>query len=321
MDRFDRIFDLHRLLSSARRPVSRQRIEQELECSRATAKRIIEAMRLYLNAPIRYSREHNGYYYDRDGEVMYELPGIWFNSSELHALLSVQQLLKSVQPGLLEQQLAPLKQRIESLLKVQGTGVADLAGRVRILRAASRPAGEQFQTISSALACRQQLHIHYYLRSDDRLSERTVSPQRLTYYRDNWYLDAWCHLRRALRTFALDAVEQARLLPQTAEVVDETTLDNHHAAAYGIFAGAAEQTARLLFSPLRARWVSRESWHPQQQGEWREDGSYALELPYNRADELVMDILRYGPDVQVLGPPELRRQVRERLAAALDQYR
>ena len=132
MDRFDRIFDLHRLLSAARRPVSRQRIEQELECSRATAKRIIEAMRLYLNAPIRYSREHNGYYYDRDGETMYELPGVWFNSSELHALLSVQQLLQSVQPGLLEQQLAPLKQRIESLLRVQGAGGAGLAGRIRI---------------------------------------------------------------------------------------------------------------------------------------------------------------------------------------------
>ncbi|MDF1529595.1 MAG: HTH domain-containing protein, partial [Sedimenticola sp.] len=105
MDRFDRIFDLHKLLSATRFPVSRQRIEQELECSRATAKRIIDAMRLYLNAPIKYDRELNGYYYDQREEAMYELPGVWFNSSELHALLSVQQLLEHVQPGLLEQQL------------------------------------------------------------------------------------------------------------------------------------------------------------------------------------------------------------------------
>ena len=109
MDRFDRIFDLHKLLSAARHPVSRQRIEQELECSRATAKRIIEAMRLYLNAPIRYDRDRNGYYYDHGGEQMYELPGVWFNASELQALLSMQHLLTSVQPGLLERQLAPLR--------------------------------------------------------------------------------------------------------------------------------------------------------------------------------------------------------------------
>lgn len=320
MDRFDRIFDLHRILSAARHPVSRQRIEQELECSRATAKRIIEAMRLYLNAPIRYSREYNGYYYDPQGEAMYELPGVWFNSSELHALLSVQQLLKTVQPGLLEQQLAPLKQRIQSLLQVQGAGGADLAGKIRILRAASRPVGEQFQTISSALARQQRLQIRYYLRSTDSLSERSVSPQRLTYYRDNWYLDAWCHLRRALRTFALDAVQQASILPQPARTVDETTLDNHHASSYGIFSGQAEEMAQLRFSPLRARWVSRETWHPGQQGEWLDDGSYLLKLPYGRADELLMDILRYGPEVQVLAPESLRRQVRKHLAAALNQY-
>ncbi len=60
MDRFDRIFELNRLLQSARHPVSRRRIEQELECSRATAKRIVDDLRIYLNAPIVYDRERNG---------------------------------------------------------------------------------------------------------------------------------------------------------------------------------------------------------------------------------------------------------------------
>ncbi|OOY88703.1 HTH domain-containing protein, partial [Solemya velum gill symbiont] len=81
MDRFDRIYDLHKILSASRYPVSRKRLEDELECSRATVKRIIESMRLYLNAPIAYDRKLNGYYYEtgnESGEVMYELPGIWF---------------------------------------------------------------------------------------------------------------------------------------------------------------------------------------------------------------------------------------------------
>ena len=90
MDRFDRIFELNRILQSARHPVSRQRLQQELECSRATIKRIIEDMRLYLNAPIVYDRERNGYRYDQGEGEMYELPGLWFNASELHALLSVE---------------------------------------------------------------------------------------------------------------------------------------------------------------------------------------------------------------------------------------
>ena len=131
MDRFDRIYDLHKILNTARYPVSRQRLEEELECSRATVKRIIEAMRLYLNAPIRYDRKLNGYYYDRKEGGMYELPGVWFNASELHALLTVQQLLAEVQPGLFERQLAPLQERIGQLLKVQHAGSDELAGRFR----------------------------------------------------------------------------------------------------------------------------------------------------------------------------------------------
>lgn len=108
MDRFDRIFELHKLLSAARRPVPRKTIEERLECSRATAKRIIEAMRDFLNAPIEYDRQANGYYYASQGEGMFELPGLWFNASELQALLTLQQLLTEMEPGLLEQQLGPL---------------------------------------------------------------------------------------------------------------------------------------------------------------------------------------------------------------------
>lgn len=320
MDRFDRIFDLHKLLSASRHPVSRQRIEQELECSRATAKRIIENMRLYLNAPIQYSREQNGYYYDPSEGEMYELPGVWFNSSELHALLSVRQLLETVQPGLLEQQLSPLKNRIESLLKAQGMGSGSLSQRIRILRAASRPPGEHFQTLSSALAQQRKLRISYYQRSSGQTSERTLSPQRLTYYRDNWYLDAWCHLREGLRTFALDTIEQARIDQEAAISLDEAALNGHFSASYGIFSGSAEQTAHLRFHPLRARWVSKEQWHPEQQGHHCESGHYELKFPYGREDELVMDILRHGAEVEVLAPDSLRQRVRQQLQRALDQY-
>jgi proteasome accessory factor C len=215
LDRFDRIFELNRILQTARHPVSRQRLEAELECSRATIKRIIEDMRLYLNAPIVYDVERNGYRYDQ-AEGMYELPGLWFNASELHALVSVQQLLAQVQPGLLDPVLRPLNKRIAGLLDLQRAGADGLAERVRVLQAAGREGGECFATLARALAQRRQLRLRYFNRGDDSRCDRTVSPQRLTYYRDNWYLDAWCHLRDGLRTFALDAIEAARVLDADA---------------------------------------------------------------------------------------------------------
>ena len=314
MDRFDRIYDLHKILSAARYPVSRQKLEQELECSRATVKRIIESMRLYLNAPILYDRKLNGYIYDRSSdEPMYELPGIWFNASELHALLSVHQLLADVQPGLLEKQLSPLQERIEKLLNLQQQKGEQLVQRIRILRIAARPAGEWFQAVAGATANRRQIRISYYNRSRDESSERTLSPQRLVHYRDNWYLDAWCHLRKGLRTFALDSIESVHAVDKPARSLSSEELNEHYSSAYGIFSGKARNRAVLRFDTERARWVSKEQWHPHQLGEWHEDGSYRLTVPYNNPTELVMDILRHGRHVEVLEPKGLREQVVEEI--------
>jgi proteasome accessory factor C len=319
VDRFDRIFELNRILQAARAPVSRRRLEAELECSRATVNRIIEDMRLYLNAPIVYDVERNGYFYDQS-EGMYELPGLWLNASELHALLSVQQLLAEVQPGLLDPLLKPLNKRIAGLLELQQAGADGLAGRIRVLQAAGRQGGECFPTVAGSLAQRRQLQLRYFNRGDDSRSERTVSPQRLTYYRDNWYLDAWCHLRAGLRTFALDAIEEARALDVPAQDVPEADLDAHYANSYGIFAGAPSLVAVLRFAARRARWVAKERWHRDQEGRVLSDGRYELRVPYSNTPELLMDILKYGPDVEVVGPSELRAEVIARLDAALKRY-
>ncbi len=192
--------------------------------------------------------------------------------------------------------------------------------RIRILQVASRQTGEAFQTVAGATASRKRLQVHYYKRSSDETDERVLSPQRLVYYRDNWYLDAWCHLRKGLRTFALDNIQQARQLPGKALDVDSDTLNAHYGSAYGIFSGAATRIATLRFTAERARWVSKEQWHSQQETQWLEDGRYELRIPYQNPTELIMDILRHGGEVEVISPPQLRQAVQQRLQQALEQY-
>ncbi|MES9813186.1 MAG: WYL domain-containing protein [Candidatus Thiodiazotropha sp.] len=322
MDRFDRIFELNRILQSARYPVSRHRLEQELECSWATVKRLIEEMRLYLNAPIVYDRKLNGYRYDPDEGEMYELPGLWFNASELHALLTVQQLLEGVQPGLLESHLQPLRRKIDTLLeRQQEEGGESLSSRIRLIRAAARPSSPFFTLVAGSLAARRRVHLVYYNRSGDTVSEREVSPQRLTHYRDNWYLDAWCHLREGIRTFAMDSIRQARQLDCVAKEVEEEQLEHHFADTYGIFSGQANNLAVVRFTPHAAKWVASEERHPKQQYRWLEDGRYELRLPYGNPEELLMDLLKYGPDVEIVSPSDLRQAIRRRLLDALDNYK
>jgi len=320
MDRFDRIFRLNNILQNSRRPVSHKRLEEQLECSRATVTRTIEDLRDRLNAPLEYDRKANGYFYNQQIESMFELPGLWFNASEIHALLGVQQLLANVQPGLLDHYLDPLRQRIDAMLQHEHASSDNIINRIRILRMAARPAGEHFQVVASALAQRKQLSIEYHGRGNNRVTQREVSPQRLINYRDNWYLDAWCHLRGALRSFALDAIQSAQITAADAKDFTDEQLDSHYASAYGIFSGKADKQALLRFVPECARWVSHEEWHPGQQGCFLEDGSYELSIPYHNASELLMDILKYGADVEAIAPDELRQQVKQCLQAALGLY-
>ena len=315
MDKFDRIYALHGLLANSRRPVPITTIMQQLECSKATAKRIIENMRLYLSAPLEYDRARNGYYYNnQNSEHPFQLPGIWFNTSELHSLLTAQALLERVDPGLYSSQLRPLHGKIRDILRKAGHKDTESYRRIRILSLAKRKFDNHvFRQIATAVLERKQLHVIYNGRGDGKASKRIISPQRCVHYRDNWYLDAWCHSRDDFRTFAVERIEQARVLNQAAKHISEKELDSHFASAYGIFSGKATQTAVLRFSPQRARWVAEEEWHPQQQGHWREDGYYELHIPYGNPTELIMDILKHGADVEVIKPASLRRTVRQRI--------
>ncbi len=193
--------------------------------------------------------------------------------------------------------------------------------RIRILQIGVRPVeGAAFQALSTALLSRRRLNIKHYRRARDESLDREISPQRLVYYRDNWYLDAWCHLRQGLRTFSVDVISNATVLSKRAREITDKTLDETLGAGFGIFSGRKTQTAVLRFSPMRARWVSRETWHSAQDGTFELDGAYLLKVPYSDSRELVMDILKYGADVEVLAPAGLRKLVGEQLGNASALY-
>jgi len=322
MDRFARILALHKIFSGAKVPISGKQIEEKLGCSEATRKRDIEELRNHLNAPIAYDRERNGFYYDLNAVEggMFELPGLWFNATELCALLVMRELLKQLQPGLFEAQLSPIANSIDKLMKDAKVDGDQAAQRVRIHGMAMRDPGEHFETVAGATIGRQRVYLEYHKRSRDEHSEREISPQRMIHYRDNWNLDAWCHLRYKLRTFAVEQITSARALNKKAKAISDKQLDAHYAGAYGIFAGPPNQLALLRFTPERAAWVVKEQWHPEQQSEWLADGRYELRIPYSDPTELVMDILRHGPEVEVIGPGELRSRVVAQLERTLTSY-
>ena len=321
MDKFDRIFQIHSVLSARRTPIELEALAARLECSRSTLFRLIGLMRARLGAPIDFDTERGGFVYRRTAaEDSYQLPGLWFSSVELQCLAVLQRLLKDLGGGFLAEQVSVIEGRLKQLLTHRRLNLGEAATRLRFPTVARRPVGESFQVVTSATLQRKKLWLEYHSRSTDRRSERTVSPQRIIHYRDVWYLDAWDEASCELRTFSMDRIQRPRVLGDRAKDISDDELDDHFTTGYGIFGGKADKTAILRFSSERARWVSAEEWHPSQQGEYLPDGSYELRVPYRHSHELVMDILRHGPWVRVISPQSLREEVRVNLAQALRQY-
>lgn len=320
MARTDRLVKLNTLFNT-HRVLTRGRLLRELEVSYATLKRDLALLRDTLHAPVVFDREHGGWRLDRQANPLnqqYELPGLWFSAQEVHALLTMQRLLATLDTGgLLGPHIAPLTQRLAQILGTGAPETAEVTRRIKVLTlGARRMRLPSFQTVGTGLLRRQRLVLVYRSRGSDETTEREVSPQRLVHYRGNWYLDAWCHLRQALRSFSVDSLERVQLLTSTALDVAEPELDAALGAGYGIFAGSAVQWAKLRFSAHRARWVAAETWHSQQRGAWDGAGCWVLELPYADPRELEMDILRHMPEVEVLAPPELRASVAKKLKEA-----
>ncbi|TSE27809.1 helix-turn-helix transcriptional regulator [Tepidimonas aquatica] len=322
MNRTERFYKIDQLLHE-RRVVSFATLLEELGVSRATLKRDLEYLRERLHAPIVWDRQAGGYRFDGAPATgpAYELPGLWFSAGELYALLAAQKLLADIEPGVLAAHVAPLTARLAALLEAGGHSAEAIARRVRLLSVARRAVEPRFFVeVSQALFERRRLEIAAYSRARDETNTRIISPQRLVHYRDNWYLDAWCHWRRGLRTFALDTLQRVKPLRPAAKEIPDAQLDAHLASAYGIFAGKPKAKAVLRFSPERARWVREERWHKDQVGTTLPDGSYRLEVPYADERELIMDILRHGRHVVVERPKVLRRRVAEEAAAVARLY-
>lgn len=327
MGQTERLYRIEALIRQ-RGHVSFAQLQQALEVSRATLWRDIEYLRSRLGAPIEYDRFFNGYRFVAPAGAArgqaHELPGLWFSERELYALLMAHQLLSALgDDGMLGRHLQPLLDRIHELLGQQGgaSGAKALMERVRIIHAARRPVtSAHFELVGEALLERRRLHLRYLTRSRAAVSEREVSPQRLVHHRNTWYLDAFCHRAGDLRRFALDGIEAARVLDEPAREMALATVRRRMDAGYGIYAGARRRWAVLRVEPQAAQWISREEWHPEQQGRWRADGRYELRLPFADETELAMDVLRHGDEIEVVAPVSLRAAVSARLQRAAARY-
>jgi predicted DNA-binding transcriptional regulator YafY len=310
----------YKSLFSGRTAISAVELQSELEISPATFKRDIAKLRDQLNVPIVYDRSLGGYRLSPSHAVS-ELPGTWFTHDELLALVSIEHLLSQLEPTVLALTLKPIQSRLAQLLEEIGFANQSFGMKILLLQSKKRTLPPKlFESVAAATLIGKRIKISHRNRHTCITLERVVSPLRLVHYRDNWYLDSWCHLRESLRSFSIDAIEHLESTNEDVIKISKESLDSAMGVGYGIFSGKTITWATLKFSPKRSQWVSREVWHPNQKTHIEADGSFVLMIPYSDDRELIGDIMRFGPEVEVIAPQSLKSKVHSTLLAALGKF-
>lgn len=312
---------LYNFLLSLSHSVSIDTLAERYECCQKTIRRDIEEIAEFKKSP--WYIHDNKIYIDKERKKRFQLEDGWLSNEELSGLLTLYHSVENLSNGALQLLLNPVKERLLGALEQGNQNTPTWLAKIKIIEAANRRLNpELFHQLHNALAQSSAIQLQYWKRSSNQQQTRTVSPQQLVRYKDNWYLDAYCHQAKALRSFALDAINSVKLCPdQNYQALESSQIQNHFQQSYGIFSGQAEHTATLHFNEYISRWIQNETWHPDQILEKQPDGSLIMHLPYHHDIELIQDILKYGANVQVLSPLSLQSKIAQQLEEALRHYR
>lgn len=241
-------------------------------------------------------------------------------SAEAASLLEALGILEQIPPGIIRNGSADSRNGLQRLSR-HGLWDSGLTKRIEIRLPHQRKLlPKVFATVLDAI--RQEIRVectYRSIRSDGR-NTREISPIRLVHYRSNWYLAGWCHNTDSFCIASLDGFSNAQKLRAAVHKPPERLVEQAFDSSYGIYIGEARARAILVFEAQAARWVADEQWHRDATCEHCPDGRVRLSVPYNVETEILMEILRYGPDCVVESPESLRRRVAHAHHQAAQRY-
>jgi len=310
MSLLERIYSFHSRIQAGRYPNTND-LTEEFEISPATAHRDIAYLRDRLLAPLQFDPRKNGYYYlEEDFRLPFE------DSPKIVLFLGVLSSMAS-EAGL--ESLPEIKQLKKKLSAMVPNNQGTIEELIHCEWVETEPVNTKiFNGVITSLLQRKQLDIQYVKHHSSPATSRRVEPLKLVNYQGRWYLLAWCTLRKEKRLFHLSRINHTSLIDQTSRHQMEND-DDYLTGVFGIFKGKALFTAKISLTGMAADRVRYQHWHPEQKIEEQEDG-ILLHLPVADDRELIMKILQFGDDAEVLAPEKLRTRVKKQINAMAKRY-
>jgi len=292
------------------------KLASEIEVSTKTIHRDLEFMRDRLNLPLEFDGSRNGYFYD--GEVS-SFPTMQITEGEIFALVVAEKALQQYRGTSFEKPLlSAIRKMQQALPDAISLDLADIEQTISFRTRAEPILNLKiFEVLAKAVAGHRQLEFHYR-KPGQQAEPRVVDPYHLANINGDWFLFAFDHARKDIRTFAPARIQSAKLTGKTFERTQKFSLEKRLRDSFGVHSGGGKFEVAIRFAPRVADYIREKKWHPSQTLREFKDGGVELKMKLSSLGEVQRWVLSWGGDAKVLQPPELADAVRQAAKAILN---
>jgi predicted DNA-binding transcriptional regulator YafY len=294
---------------------------ERLGACRRTLLADIRFMRDSWFAPIGHCRHRSGYYYTQPG---WRPPFFLLTEGELVSLFIAERVMHQYRGTPWEVDLSQAFRKLASQLQDEVS--LDLAGleiaqSFRLTAPSPHDVDVFRQLVAAARSC-HTVQMTYWTASRDETTDRCIDPLHLSNVDGDWFLLAWCHRRKSIRTFSPSRIRKLRTSNET--FVPPTGFDpsTYLSSAFRVIQEERGplHNVRLRFTGFAARYIGERTWHPSQTQVVAKDGSLELTLRLASLLEVRKWAMSYGSECEVLEPAELRNHIADEARRVLARH-
>lgn len=299
---------IHQMLQAGKFP-NATHLASELEVSTKSIQRDLDFMRDRLELPIEYNPQRFGYHYTAE---VTSFPTMHITEGELVALVIAEKALEQYRGTQFEKPLLSAIRKIEqSLPDTISLNLADIEQTISFRTRAEPILNlETFDKLAKATANRQQLELTYRKAGRQEGESRVVDPYHLANINGEWFLFAYDHARKDIRTFVPARVLALKPTGKTFQRSQKFSLEKRLRGSFGVHSSEGEFVVELRFNAHAADYVREKKWHESQQLRELKGGGVELTMKLSSLGEIQRWVLSWGGDVQVLKPKQLAEGVK-----------
>ena len=303
------MLEIHQVLQSGTYP-NASTLSRDLEISTKSVHRDLEFMRDRLGLPLEFNARRGGYYYTSEVSAF---PTVRITEGELVALVIAEKALEQYRGTSFEKPLLSAIRKMErSLPDTISLNLAEV-GQTISFRTRAEPILdlEIFNTLAKATAERRQLDLTYRKPGQPQTEQRRVDPYHLANINGEWFLFAFDHLRKAIRTFVPGRIKAVKPTGERFPPPQRFSVEEQLRDSFGVHSAQGEYEVVLRFNARAADYVREKKWHDSQRLRELKNGELEMKLRLSSLAEVERWVLSWGGDVVVLRPPELALAIKQ----------